>query len=353
VNSEQEKIVKLLMERSMGAPFIFAPDKYRKGNAVREPADLAWACNGCVLLFFMQATSNASSKAIQHNLAQAKGWMRVWRNGQPLTGKNPARDFSVDYRDVPHVVIVSVIDTADAGLRYHADEAHALGVSRCATISQTALHMLANRSASMRDVIHVIESVRESGDLGPERAIPLIADYEELSQAAALPALRGEHPARMAGAIKLASQVIAGRKITTDRYGASAWTCAEVFNDLSLSEHLQIVYTSSVLMQRVRDEGSQNNSAKLMIGLSFQLLNVIIRAVSDPVVGMAMSQDPKFRMHEPVDFTAGGSAGRFDLLLVGNPAASGGVAATMPFEIVSFFHGRRGASRTQILLTVN
>jgi hypothetical protein len=71
--------MKVFGEFAMGAPFIFVPDKYGKGSGNREPADLVWACNGCVVLIYLTRTGDAC-RAQLHNVRQAKGWLRAWRD---------------------------------------------------------------------------------------------------------------------------------------------------------------------------------------------------------------------------------------------------------------------------------
>jgi hypothetical protein len=62
LNSKQEKVVGELSQKSLGAHFIFEPDEFKKGNATREPADLVWACNNCIFLFYMKANKGSVGK---------------------------------------------------------------------------------------------------------------------------------------------------------------------------------------------------------------------------------------------------------------------------------------------------
>lgn len=154
--------MKVFGEIAMGAPFIFAPDEYRKGSGPREPADLVWACNGCVVLIYLTRKKDAA-RAQQHNMQQVHGWLRAWRTlGQTLDGHNRYGPFSIDSADAryPHVVVLSVIECDDAIAEYHHAETRALGVTMFATVPLGAIAYLARMHASMLDVLHILDWLR-------------------------------------------------------------------------------------------------------------------------------------------------------------------------------------------------
>ncbi|HET8626022.1 MAG TPA: hypothetical protein VFL91_01295, partial [Thermomicrobiales bacterium] len=162
MQSEQEELAKLFCEMAMGMPFVFVPDKYDKGSARREPADLVWACNGCLVLIYLSRMKRAS-KARQHNARQIKGWIRAWRSlGQVLRGRNQYGPIAIHAGDTryPHVVILSIIECSDATAEYHYAETQALGVTMFATVPLSAIAHLSHMHASMLDVFHVLDWLR-------------------------------------------------------------------------------------------------------------------------------------------------------------------------------------------------
>ena len=91
MQSQQETVLEEFMQRSFGAQFLYAPKKYEKGTAQREPADLAWAADGLVILFYMTSSKVQIAAQIEHNRRQAIGYHRLWSTGRTryaLRGKN-------------------------------------------------------------------------------------------------------------------------------------------------------------------------------------------------------------------------------------------------------------------------
>ncbi|HEX5355531.1 MAG TPA: hypothetical protein VFW93_04915 [Aquabacterium sp.] len=120
MQSEQEAIIESMLDRSFGAPFLFIPRKYRKGSAHREPADLAWLCNGLVALFYFTRSTAALDQQVEHNLRQAKGYLRLWRTGDAtyaLRGKNRFGDeCHVPFKNVTHHLTFIVV-SAPCGIQ--------------------------------------------------------------------------------------------------------------------------------------------------------------------------------------------------------------------------------------------
>lgn len=169
MQSDQERLLNRLTQYSMGARFVFAPDEYKKGSATREPADIVWACNDCVILMYMaraEPTENEDrnikkrNKAIHHNLKQAKGWLREWRKGRPLIGENKYISYSFSYDEYKHIIIVSVIAGADPVACYHHPEELELSVSMCATLPQVAIEEFVKTGATAVDFITLISGLR-------------------------------------------------------------------------------------------------------------------------------------------------------------------------------------------------
>lgn len=167
MNSEQEKILLEFCTHSMGAPFVFCPLEYQKGNAIREPADLVWATNNVIVLLYGVAKRNNPSadteviqgrknKLIEHNLSQARGWLSEWRNGRTLLGRNEFQEFNIKNDDYKFCVILSVIDYGQEEGWYHHELADEFEVSLCATISQKAFEYMVRIGCTHIDTIDLL-----------------------------------------------------------------------------------------------------------------------------------------------------------------------------------------------------
>jgi hypothetical protein len=169
MKSPQEVLLNQLSQATIGANFAFEPDEYRKGNAKREPADLVWACNNCIILMYMaqrkhkqrtvEAHAQMRQALIKHNLGQAKGWLTEWRGGtQPLKGENARQSFHIKYGDFQHIVVLSVLDCGDDSGYYHQSFVEQTGVALCATLSQDVILSLLSIGGSMYDLLSLIKS---------------------------------------------------------------------------------------------------------------------------------------------------------------------------------------------------
>lgn len=112
--SKQEAMVAAFGAASLGAPFLWEPALFRKGKAVREPADLAWLCRGTLFLMNMKAGSGPADRLHNGNMKQLRGWLRMWANGVRLRGSNAWRSFDLGPGDVDQIVLVSIAETDDA-----------------------------------------------------------------------------------------------------------------------------------------------------------------------------------------------------------------------------------------------
>jgi hypothetical protein len=279
MQSQQEQLMGLFSKLAMGEPFFFIPDKYRRGQSPREPADLVWACNGCVVFIYLCRLKDAR-KSMEHNLRQAKGWLRAWRTlGQVAKGRNSHNTFSIGSTDAPypHVVILSVIECADAMGIYHRDEVATLGVTMCATIPLSAVACLTGMHASMLDVLHIVDwlRVRHAGAILERDVLSGIAGYHAAAwqasgahdawpvnetdpEAAAnhfmiddflhtmsmLPLERLRNPTRVDGPVD--------DKDLFASYVANAMHAARLFSDLTLVETLWLATRVKHCIERVR-----------------------------------------------------------------------------------------------------
>lgn len=192
----QERIVKSFSERSFGAPFIFSPEDWKKGKGTREPADLVWACNQCVVLFYMRSRQKIHTdeyifeerrrEDIRHNFNQARGSIDEWRNDErTINGQNSYGSFSIKFSDYKYLGVISVIDCDKKFGQYHYDQEKELNVSFCATLPQTAVEILAKIGASIVDLLIILKRIKEIGK-GDNDAkidvIELILDYYQESE---------------------------------------------------------------------------------------------------------------------------------------------------------------------------
>jgi hypothetical protein len=166
-NSPQEAVVKTLCDQSMSSMFVFCPDRFDKGRGrgTDEPADLAWVCNNCIILMYMRENKvhdnveknrRALRKAQEHNLSQAKRWLKDWKV-RPLTGRNAHREFYMEHRSTTHIVVLSVIKGACTLVDVHTNLAAKHGMSFCATVPQSLLEELIRAGGSPVDLLILLQ----------------------------------------------------------------------------------------------------------------------------------------------------------------------------------------------------
>jgi hypothetical protein len=234
-----------------GTPYVFAPDRWRKGNASREPADLTWACNDCVFLLYLTRRVQRESAArnrrnlldsIHHNLRQAKGWMREWRRGRPLTGYS-WKTLSIPFGAYKHVVVLSVVECGGAVAVYHESDARSMGITMCATVPLPCLRLLAEIGAGPLGVIGFLRSLRQHGQEIPQSAaLDLIgsANLQARTDSGAAAIWPGLSRSPEFDEATLYAHV--GRR------GPEGW--AEWFNDLTLEEFLRVVSAVRLCIDR-------------------------------------------------------------------------------------------------------
>jgi hypothetical protein len=265
--SLQEQLLTPITQFSWAAPFVFAPDEWRCGSGTREPADLVWACNNCVILIHMAEgkrhdalgkRSRVREKLIKHNLKQLAGWMRHWRLGHPLTGSNNHSSYSIQYNDSLNVVALSVIDCDDAEARFHEDVAHKLRIVLSATLPQSLFVGLATIMGSTLDLMFMLESLKERGrPASEEDGLAWLRAYRmdavELSGAARFwPG--GVLDARF---WEIAQHIIASRSPAAHPGGLSSHFEPETFgiyNDLMLLETYDMIARLREMVDQLRQE---------------------------------------------------------------------------------------------------
>lgn len=188
-NSPQEEVLKQIAERSLAAPFVFAPDNSQIRDD--EPADLVWACNNCVILMYMTEKREYPNKAkrdrvrqqaIEHNLGQANRWLKAWKRGRQLTGANGYNTFCILYDPNICVVVLSIIKCGDPVAMIHDVEAKKFGVTCCATLPQSAIQAIAGVGGTSLDLLALIAEIQKfpKGTIVPEEKVSaIIASYAQ------------------------------------------------------------------------------------------------------------------------------------------------------------------------------
>lgn len=180
MRSPQEILVEKIWRSSLGAPFVFIPDLWEKGDTTKRAkqwVDLAWQADDCVILMFMQektkkplATDDRhradSLQVVEHNFRQAQKALRFWRDlKKDLRGSNEFNTFAISACDVAHVVILSIAQSAASTCSYDADRAKRLSVSACASIPQSILELIAEVGASALDLLAFILSLEGKAEM--------------------------------------------------------------------------------------------------------------------------------------------------------------------------------------------
>lgn len=242
MNSDQERLVHRFCQSSWGAPYLFAPDEYTKGNARREPADLVWLANGVSILMYMEGGSSLE-KADAHNLKQASGWLRAWRAGRPLVGGNSFARFSIPFNPATKLVIISVVRDPLDQVRFHDEVARQFGepVGLVVSISESLLEEAAIWGAGPVDILDILFISRQSN-------VPEASGQEYMhAQYAAAARLAdpqfswagNDHGGVIAGAKRVLFDL---RNAHFARHGTTYERVPQhIFNDLALVHYLRVV----------------------------------------------------------------------------------------------------------------
>jgi hypothetical protein len=137
---------------------------------------------------YLTTHGRSKEKAIKHNLDQASGWLRAWRDGQVLTGQNDWHRFAIAYHESIHVIVLSIIQAPKAGISFHHEETERMRVRCCMTLPQAVLELLLSVGGTTLDLIGTLKDVTNLPDreLIPEPdALSLVWRYVELCKQAA------------------------------------------------------------------------------------------------------------------------------------------------------------------------
>ncbi len=167
--SLQEDLIHDLTGFTLGRKYLFRPDNYKKGPGTREPADLAWYCRDTLVLMYMTETGKGWKQDEIHNIRQAKGWLRAWRVGVILAGKNDVQTFRVLYNPEVATIVLSI--TTDPFLDQmveHPDIASQMGVDYCITVSENLMKHFSNQGAGITDLAVIVSKWNEIKKVQPE-----------------------------------------------------------------------------------------------------------------------------------------------------------------------------------------
>lgn len=171
MQSDQEDILEEFIQRSFGAPFLYVPKKYLKGQAHREPADLAWVNDDFVVLFYMMSSGSDVVSQTEHNLKQAKGYKRLWGTGvtkYALRGKNRFGDECFVPFNKVRTLLTFLVVSGQCGIRLQAPEATDV---HCATMTvpDQLIHWISSFGGTIVDLLQIIFSfLQEESNLPNE-----------------------------------------------------------------------------------------------------------------------------------------------------------------------------------------
>ncbi|AHJ98917.1 hypothetical protein [Hymenobacter swuensis] len=275
MKSPQEVLLKQISISSIGFEYVFEPDEYSKGNATREPADLVWACNNCVILMYMaqrkhkkrkpEAHAKIREEMIKHNLSQAKGWLGEWRdNGRHLTGRNAYQSFDLAYGDYKNTIVLSLLDCGDEEANFHADFCTRTGVTLCATLPHSALVETARAGGGIIEVLKIlgtVASLQKNNLLKGYNILELVEDFR-------LDALRRADPekkwlysdtdnmmSRIRNLLKNVKAPSLDLLTSTLDSDNKKWEIGAILNDLDLHSLYTILY---ILREAIHSAGAEH-----------------------------------------------------------------------------------------------
>jgi hypothetical protein len=193
--SRHETLMRTFCGRSLSAPFVFCPEvwQHRQGKN-KEPADLVGACNNCVILMYLTQSKIYQSveknkseflKDVEHNLTQAKRWMRDWRRKE-ISGANEYFRFGIALKDTTRVVVLSIVKSGvgpyatpsgQGFAEVRAEWAARAGVRRCATVPQSFLQHLLAQGGSALDLRILLGQLRGQGVVPEASTREILRDY--------------------------------------------------------------------------------------------------------------------------------------------------------------------------------
>lgn len=176
--STQEKLLRMASANNFGAACVYRTEPYRKGNAIRELADLVWLGNRCVVFLWMTDVEEAVD-ADRHNLKQMSGGLRAWRNGQRIKVTNAFDTREIKHEQESPIVAISVSRAADAQSRVDREMANRINATVCAHLTERVFCSLMTRRHTLSDLLIVLQLIAEQGPnpLCDDEILKLVEKY--------------------------------------------------------------------------------------------------------------------------------------------------------------------------------
>jgi hypothetical protein len=147
------------MQKSFGAQNLYVPNNYKKRkNREKEPCDLAWFGNGVLVLFYLTSGKKTIQKQDDHNLNQAKKWIKYWERTptQHLEARNRFGDYlSIKFNDVEYCVCIPVISHCTGIVFHMLNENKPIGFT--CTVPEALIHAVAQQHGTVIDLLEIIQ----------------------------------------------------------------------------------------------------------------------------------------------------------------------------------------------------
>jgi hypothetical protein len=262
LNSNQEKILDIISQFSFGSPFIFAPDEYKKGNATREPADLICACNNTIFLIYAKKKNepkkesnketifNRRKTLIEKNIGQLEGWLREWKNGRNIIGKNEFGNFDIPFGEYQNVIGLGIIDYTEDFTIFHKEIANKLNLKYCLSISNDSFEKLFRLGFSLLDFGILIKSISLISKDNLTSANKLIENYCSSSMK------KSAKEKIDINILKETDLYLNNLKshINLNKKSKDSESMSEILNDLKLYETIKIKYQISILSEKLKKD---------------------------------------------------------------------------------------------------
>jgi len=296
--SVQEELLRLYSEQSVGAPFVFHPERY--GRNSEEPADVVWACNGCVVLMYAKKmktydnevkNESKTAKLIPKNLSQARRWMGDWKAGQPLKGHNSYGDFNIAFGEFPFVVILSIIETGSSMAQYHPEHAKLFGTAICATIPYSIMSSIASREGSMLDLLSILVYLKEQQRIISEAELQKQLDgYWQSAQQQAGITPRLSDPFYVDSLNQARTTLYIMREPKVQDVGQVDKTTAQLFNDFRIVQYYLIQRIMADIMETVREDPRKWGCALIPFDASAVIVGGTLIQSPDKVIAASHAQ---------------------------------------------------------------
>lgn len=264
LNSLQETVLEELMQRSFGAQDLYIPHRYLRGNALREPADLVWWSNGVAVLFYLTSGKKSLEKQDQHNIEQAKGWLRYWtkKPSHFLKATNRYGDeLLLSSSRAAFAIYVSIVSHA-TGVVFHTINTDGPKGFIC-SIPESLIHSISSFGGTVIDFLVIIERYSQHlkkrllrhDHIGSEYLENIVEkSLNELTQTIQsyvcqvdpFPQIDFEFVNRILGLNRLAAPT--GARLIASPIGRRQ--VADFFNDMSAREYLVLSLASLIAIRQ-------------------------------------------------------------------------------------------------------